>query len=136
MIKTPPVYITEYDMQRLLKLLDDIQYHPHERAHLELLIKEMQRAMVVPSERVPGDVVTINTRMRVKDMDSREETSIQLVFPDDEDFEHGKISILTPIGAALIGYCAGDIAEWRIPTGIRRLRIEEITYQPEADGLY
>ena len=135
MIKKP-VYITEYDMQRLLKLLDDIQYRPHERAHLELLIKEMQRAVVVPSEKVSGNVVTLNTRMRVRDMDSREETSIQLVFPDDEDFERGKISILTPIGAALIGYCAGDIAEWRIPAGIRRLRIEEITYQPEADGLF
>ncbi len=131
-----PVYITEYDMQRLLKLLSGIQYCPQERAHIELLIEEMERAEIVPSEKVPQHVVTLNTRMRVKDLDSSQETSIQLVFPNDEDFEHGKISILTPIGAALIGYSKGDIAEWPIPAGIRRLRIEEITYQPEADGLY
>jgi len=131
-----PVYITEYDMQRLLKLLNGIQYCPQERAHLELLIEEMERAVVVPSEKVSENVVTLNTRMRVKDLDSSEESSIQLVFPNDEDFEHGKISILTPIGAALIGYSKGDMAEWKVPAGIRRLRIEEITYQPEADGLY
>ena len=131
-----PVYITEYDMQRLSKLLDGIQYCPQERARLELLIEEMQRAVIVPSEKVSEDVVTLNTRMRVRDLDSREETSIQLVFPNDEDFEQGKISILTAIGAALIGYSKGDIAEWNAPAGIRRLRIEEITYQPETDGLY
>ena len=131
-----PVCITEYDRQRLLKLLNGIRHFPQERAHLELLVEEMERAVIVPSERVSGNIVTLNTRMRVKDLDSAEETSIQLVFPNDEDFEHGKISILTPIGAALIGYSEGDIAEWRVPAGIRRLRIEEITYQPEADGLY
>jgi regulator of nucleoside diphosphate kinase len=74
--------------------------------------------------------------MRVKDLDSSEETLIQLVFPHDADFKHGKISILTPIGAALIGFSEGDTAEWRVPAGIRRVRIEEITYQPETDGLY
>ena len=131
-----PVYITEYDVQRLLKLLNGMQYCPQERAHLELLIEEMERAVIVPSEKVSEDVVTLNTRMRVKDLDSSEETSIQLVFSNDEDCEHGKNSILTPIGAALIGHSKGDIAEWNAPAGIRRLRIEEITYQPEADGLY
>ena len=131
-----PVYITEYDMQRLLKLLSGMPYCPKERAHLELLIEEMERAVVVPSEKVSEDVVTLNTRMRVTDLDSSVVTSIQLVFPNDEDFEHGKLSILTPIGAALIGHSTGDTAEWNVPAGTRRLRIEEITYQPEADGLY
>ena len=131
-----PVCITEYDRQRLLKLLNGIQHFPQERAHLELLIEEMERAVVVPSEKVSESVVTLNTRMRVKDLDSSEETSIQLVFPNDADFAHGKISILTPIGAALIGFSEGDTAEWQVPAGIRRMRIEEITYQPETDGLY
>lgn len=131
-----PVYITEYDMQRLLRLLGGLQYCPQERALLEPLIEEMERAVVVPSERISQDVVTLNTRMRVRDLDSSEETLIQLVFPNDADFEHGKISILTPIGAALIGYSKGDTAIWKIPSGFRRLRIEEITYQPETDGLY
>ncbi len=131
-----PVYITEYDMQRLLRLLNGIQSYPQERVRLELLIEEMERAVVVPSEKVSEDVVTLNTRMRVRDLDSSEETSIQLVFPNDGDFEHGKISVFTPMGAALIGYSKGDIAEWRVSAGIKRLRIEEITYQPETDGLF
>ncbi|MBN1566729.1 MAG: nucleoside diphosphate kinase regulator [Acidobacteria bacterium] len=131
-----PVYITEYDIQRLMKLLGGIQHCSQKRADLELLIEEMERAVVVPSEKMSEDVVTLNTRMRVKDLESSEETTIQLVFPNDEDFEHGKISILSPIGAALIGYSKGDTAEWKVPSGFRHLRIEEITYQPEADGLY
>lgn len=131
-----PVYITDTDMRRLLKLLGDMKCRTCETAYPERLIEEMERALVIPAEKLHADVVTLNTRMRVKDLDSGEVASLQLVFPDDEDFEHGKISVLTPIGGALIGHSKGDMAEWKIPTGIRRLRIEEITYQPESDGLY
>jgi regulator of nucleoside diphosphate kinase len=132
-----PIYITDYDMQRLLKLLNGVQYcGQKEQGYLECLVEEMERAVVVPPEKVSGDVVTLNTRMRVKDLDSREESLIQLVFPNDGDCDRGKISILTPIGAALIGYCAGDTVEWKVPDGLRRVRIEEIAYQPEADGLF
>jgi len=90
-VNKKPVYITEYDMQRLLKWLNGIQYCPQESTHLELLIEEMERAVIVPSEKVSEDVVTLNTRMRVKDLDSSEETSIQLVFPNDEDFDFGTL---------------------------------------------
>jgi regulator of nucleoside diphosphate kinase len=61
---------------------------------------------------------------------------IQLVFPSEADFERGKISILAPIGTALIGYRTGDTVEWKVPAGIRHLRIDEVVYQPEAAGDY
>jgi len=62
------------------------------------------------------------------------EMLLHLVFPSEADFKLGKISILAPIGTALIGYRAGDTVEWKVPAGIRRLRIDEILYQPEAAG--
>jgi regulator of nucleoside diphosphate kinase len=62
--------------------------------------------------------------------------TIQLVFPGEADYEEGRISTMAPIGTALIGYGAGDTVEWEVPAGIRRLKIEEILYQPEAAGQF
>jgi regulator of nucleoside diphosphate kinase len=131
------IHITDYDMQRLRKLLEGARYWSQkDRTYLAHLEEELDRAVVVSSRKVPANVVTMNTHMRVKDLDSEKEMSIQLVFPSEADFERGKISILAPIGTALIGYRAGDTVEWSVPSGMRRLQIEEITYQPEAAGDY
>ncbi|MBN1570337.1 MAG: nucleoside diphosphate kinase regulator [Acidobacteria bacterium] len=129
------IHVTDYDMQRLRKLLEGTQYwNQKDREYLAHLEEELDKAVVVPSRKVPSDVVTMNTHMRVKDLDSEKEMSIQLVFPSEADFERGKISILAPIGTALIGYRTGDTVEWSVPSGVRRLYIEAITYQPEAAG--
>ncbi len=131
------IHITDYDMPRLRKLLEGTQlWNRKDREYLEHLEEELDRAVLIPSEKVPGNVVTMNSRMRVKDLDTEKEMLIQLVFPSEADFERGKISILAPIGTALIGYRAGDTVEWKVPSGLRRLRIEEVTYQPEASGDY
>ena len=131
------IHITDYDMQRLRKLLEGTQYwNQKDREYLTHLEEELDRAVLVSAKKVPANVVTMNTHMRVKDLDSSKQMSIQLVYPSEADFERGKISILAPIGTALIGYRAGDTIEWKVPAGIRRLQIEEITYQPEAAGDY
>ena len=131
------IHITDYDMQRLRKLLEGTQYwNQKDREYLSHLEEELDRAVVVPSKKVPADVVTMNTQMRVTDLDSNKEMSFQLVFPSEADFERGKVSILAPIGTALIGYRVGDTVEWKVPSGTRRLHIDEITYQPEAAGDY
>jgi regulator of nucleoside diphosphate kinase len=59
-----------------------------------------------------------------------------VVFPSEADSEQGKISILAPVGTALLGYRVGDTVEWKLPGGLRRLKIERILYQPEAAGDY
>ncbi len=129
------IHVTDYDMQRLRKLLEGTQrWNPKDRAYLDHLEEELDRASTVASEKIPANVVTMNSRIRVKDLDTGKEMSIQLVFPSEADFEQGKISILAPIGTALIGYRAGDTVEWTVPAGTRRLRIEEVLYQPEAAG--
>jgi regulator of nucleoside diphosphate kinase len=131
------IHVTEYDMQRLRKLLEGTQrWNQKDRAYLEHLEDELDRAVTIPSEKIPPNVVTMNSQMRVKDLDTEKEMEIQLVFPSEADFERGKISILAPIGTALIGYRAGDTVEWRVPSGTRRLKIEDVTYQPEAAGDY
>jgi len=131
------IHVTDYDMQRLRKLLEGTQHwNSKDRDYLAHLEDELDRAVLVPSKKVPADVVTMNSQMRVKDLDSEKEMSIQLVFPSEADFEQGKISVLAPIGTALIGYREGDTVEWKVPSGVRRLLIEKITYQPEAAGDY
>ncbi|MBN2339687.1 MAG: nucleoside diphosphate kinase regulator [Acidobacteria bacterium] len=131
------IHITDYDMQRLRKLLEGTQHwNQKDREYLAHLEEEMDQAVVVPAKRVPSDVVTMNTQMRVTDLDTGKRMTIQLVFPSEADFEKGKISILAPIGTALIGYRAGDTVEWEVPNGTRHLQIEEIVYQPEAAGDY
>jgi regulator of nucleoside diphosphate kinase len=60
----------------------------------------------------------------------------QLTFPTEANFDDGKISVLAPIGTAMIGYRRGDVIEWEVPSGVRRLRVEEVLYQPESKGEY
>ncbi len=91
---------------------------------------------VVSSTEIPKDVITMNSQVRLKDLDSGEEVIYCLVFPHAADSKQQKISILAPIGTALIGYRVGDIIEWNVPAGLKRLKIEEILYQPEAAGDY
>ncbi len=130
------IFITEFDLKRLNKLVQVLEDEPEGRdtRYLEQLDEELQRAKVVAPARIPRDVVTMNSRVRVRDLDSGAELITQLVFPGDSDVKQHKISVLAPIGTALIGYRVGDTVEWQVPAGIRRMKIEEILYQPEAEG--
>ena len=131
------IYITDFDMERLRKLLDGTKkWSQRDREYLEKLEEELDRAIVVSSKDVPGDVVTMNAQVRVRDLDSGVEKVFRLVFPADAEYEQGKVSILAPIGTALIGYRAGDTVEWKVPAGVRRLKITAVLYQPEAAGDY
>ncbi len=131
------LHITDSDMRRLRKLLEGSHnWNQKDREYLEDLEDELDRAVIVSSRKVPPEIVTMNTQMRVKDLDSGKEMTIQLVFPSEADYEQGKISIMAPIGTALIGYGVGDTVEWEVPAGIRRLKIQEILYQPEAAGQF
>jgi regulator of nucleoside diphosphate kinase len=134
---TRKIYVTDFDMVRLRQLLSGTKtWSDRDRAYLEDLEQELDRAVEVSSRKVPANVVTMNSEVQVTDLDSRKTMTIRLVFPADADFERGKVSILAPIGTALIGYKAGDTVEWTVPAGTRRLHIDRILYQPEAAGDY
>ena len=132
-----PIHITEFDLERLKKLLLDAQstdYHKSE--YLERLQLEINRAEVVQPKDIPSDVVTMNSTVCIEDLDTKEEEIYTLVFPEDADLRQGKISILAPIGTAMLGYEVGDSFEWEVPAGKRRLRVKRILYQPESSGDY
>ncbi|HJT21620.1 MAG TPA: nucleoside diphosphate kinase regulator [Nitrospira sp.] len=129
------IYITNYDLTRLKELLQvGISFAERDRPSLEALQGELDRAHIVQPTAVPHDVVTMNSRVRLTDIETEEEQVYTVVFPSEANLDERKISILAPIGTAILGYRVGDTVEWRVPGGIRKLRIEEILYQPEAAG--
>ncbi|KAA0231596.1 nucleoside diphosphate kinase regulator [candidate division KSB1 bacterium] len=131
------IYVTENDVKRLQALLEvakQSQYYGSDE--LQKLGAELNRAIVVASKDVPRDVITMNSKVRLLDLETKEEMTYTLVFPDEADFAEGKISVLAPIGTAMLGYRAGDTFSWQVPAGIRRIKILSILYQPEASGDY
>jgi len=110
-------------------LLHRLAGHPH-------LAAELNNAVVVDSCRVPPDVVTMNSRVLFEDESTGERRAVTIVFPQQADASLGSISVLAPIGTALLGYRSGDVVESKVPSGVRRLKVKEIVYQPEAAGNY
>ena len=104
----------------------------------ERLLRTLSCANVVPPERIPPDVVTMNSMVLVRDLDSSERLRVVLCWPEDEDPSHDCVSVLMPLGTTLIGKHEGDVVDWIMPTGRRRIRIESVLYQPEAgpEGRY
>ena len=129
------IYITKADFERLRHLIDGRRAQDAiDLKYLDTLEQELDRADVVESGAIPHDVVTMNSEVRLKDLDSGEVKTYRLVFPTQSRTENS-VSILAPIGTALLGYRVGDIIEWRVPKGIRRLKVLEVLYQPEAAGV-
>ena len=134
---TRMIYITEFDMQRLRALIGDAKrLAPRGNEYLESLEAELDRGILVSPTEVPPDVVTMNSRVSLVDLDTNEEMVYTLVFPNDADITQSKISVLAPIGTAMLGYRVGDTFEWQVPDGTRRLRVKKVLYQPEAAGDY
>lgn len=131
------IYITDHDKKRLIKLIEKARKTGHENEkYLKDLENELDRAKVVTSQAIPDNVITMNSKVRLRDLDSQEEMTYWIVFPDYANIDQGKISILAPVGTALLGYKVGDIIKWKVPAGLTTLKVEEILYQPEADGKY
>ena len=99
---------------------------------LRLLENELKRARIVASEEVPPDVITMNSRAELLDLESGERMEFTLVFPADDNVNDGKISVLAPLGTAMLGYRAGDQFVWHVPHGLRRLKVTKLQFQPEA----
>ena len=128
------ICITDYDLERLRELLRAVKRSGTQKEALIKLGKELERARVISSGNVPADLITMNSKVRIKNVDTNEEMVFQIVFPSDANLDDCRISILAPVGTALIGYKIGDTVRWQVPAGIRKLQIEEILYQPEAAG--
>jgi regulator of nucleoside diphosphate kinase len=127
------IVITRDDMARLRDLVRQGRTTARrDLDHLAELDRELDHAEIVEPGDVAADVVTMHSTVRVRDLDRGVRRVYTLAFPTEADIERRRISILAPIGTALIGYRAGDQVEWPTPGGTRRLEIEEVLFQPEA----
>jgi len=116
------VFLSEVDFTRVMAL----QPEPTLRAELE-------RAIVVAREALPLDVVAMYSKVRYRDEHAGMSREIQIVYPEEADIAHGKISVLAPVGAALLGLAVGQAIDWRFPGGeTRRLCVEAVLDRPDA----
>jgi regulator of nucleoside diphosphate kinase len=130
MAELPQIYLTQNDADSLLKL---VEAQPGKR--FEKLESELVRAHVVPREKIPEDVVTMNSRVIFENETTGERREVTLVYPGSADIDAGKISVLVPIGTALLGLRVGQSIDWELPGGEKqRYRIVKVPFQPEAAG--
>lgn len=131
------ICITEFDRKRLDDLLAVAkEFNYRDREDLQQLAQELRRGEIVSPQEVAPTVVTMNSQVKLRDLDTDEVMQYTLVFPKNANIDTGKISIMSPVGTAILGYSVGDTIEWKVPAGKRRIRIEELLYQPEAAGDY
>jgi regulator of nucleoside diphosphate kinase len=132
----PHIVVTDTDTERISRLLDTLP--EKQRLAACALELELERAEVVPSQHVPGDVVTMNSRVVFEEVTTGLRRKVRLVYPHDvrdEADEDTAISVLAPVGSALLGLCVGQTIDWRMPSGrVRRYQIVDVVYQPEAAG--
>jgi regulator of nucleoside diphosphate kinase len=126
----PARSITARDLARLRHVID-----LHDTPTAEQLDSELQRATVFDSHDVPPTVVTMNSEVVYEDCATGERRAVRVVFPNEADAGRGRVSVMAPIGSALIGLSVGQETEWRVPGGRKRIRVVEIRYQPEASGV-
>ena len=125
-MRTTPITITDHDLERLLPIL--------EQTNAEQLDLELHRATIVEQCRVAPDVVTMNSEVVYEDIATGARRTVRVVYPKDADATRGWVSVLAPIGSALLGLHVGQEIEWQLPTGPRRMVVVEVRYQPESHG--
>ena len=122
-----PIIVTDRDISRLRGLLGgQRQASFRDQGHLSQLQSELERALVLAADELPAGVVTIDSLVRMVDLDSGKRSVLTLVLPHEADVGRRRISVLAPIGTALLGFRAGDDVEWVMPGGTRRLHIEHV----------
>ena len=130
------ISLTEQDYGRLRGILAErTRMSRTIDAELQTLEDILDLARVVNSEKVPSNVVTMNSRVLYEDVTTAEQGTVTIVYPPDVDPSDGRISVLSPVGGALLGESEGEEVELPLPHGqTRRIRIKSVLYQPEAQG--
>ncbi len=130
-----PIIVSRVDKDRIVSLLFEVENSGYRGSpYLQKLRAELRRAQVLEPHEVPSDVITMNSVATLLDLNTGETMEYTLVYPDQADVSQGKISLLAPIGTAMLGYRVGDTFEWDTPGGKRFLRVERVIFQPEAMG--
>lgn len=130
----PPLTLSRLDVERLETLLEKTSPRQFDTRNLQ---EELLRANVVEPQQMPADVVSMNSTIVLRNETNGDEREITLVYPHQADGSPGKVSILAPVGSALIGLKVGDSIDWPMPGGqTAKLHVLSIRFQPEAAGQY
>ena len=133
MTDQPAITLSSRDLERLEAFLDSLP--PNSFPEADMLRAELERAMVLEPEKMPSNVVTMNSKVRFFVEPSGKEYELTLVYPKDIDGRTWQISILAPVGSALLGLSIGQEIEWPTMAGkMIRVRVVDILYQPERSG--
>jgi regulator of nucleoside diphosphate kinase len=128
-----PIYMTTPDMKRLMELVNEYRESGRQDPNLDLLDEEIHRALVMDAERrLASDVVTLDSRVVVEDLDRGKQQTFTIVMPEEANDAEGRISVLTPLAMAVLGYRIGQEIVWDAPDGRHRLMVRRVLHQPEA----
>lgn len=131
------IQVTSFDMGRLFAMIEHRRKQGgSEAGNLQKLEDELARCDEVSSQEVAPDVVTMNSCVLLSDVMNGNQITCTLVFPQQADASQNRISVLAPLGTAILGYRVGDVIDWAMPSGVRQYKILAISYQPEAAGDY
>lgn len=123
------IQITKSDYQLLNSFLtNQPSISPADKGCLASLMGELARAQIMDSEAISPNVITLNSKARMTDLASGDVLEFTLVMPDDADVSKGRISILAPLGTAMLGFRSGETFEWMMPGGLMTLRIDEVIH--------
>ncbi|HOM11921.1 MAG TPA: GreA/GreB family elongation factor [Rubrivivax sp.] len=129
--------LTELDHVRLCSLLRRGPRGTGSSAQREVLEPLLDACAIVPSRQVPPDVVTMYSQLELRDLDSGRAQTLTLCYPADAAPAAGRVSVLSPVGASLLGLTVGSVARWCTPAGEeRQAEVAAIGFQPEAAGDY
>lgn len=129
------IIISKQDSTRIHNAIRDAkQNNTIKKDDAEKLLKELHSAKIVSSEDIPKDVVTMNSIVKIHFENNPKTIEFQLVYPHLANMKENKISIFSSVASALIGYRVGDEIDWMIPSGMTKIVVDEIIYQPEAAG--
>ena len=134
-VMTPrQITVTQADFDRLQTLVESPHYRATHASLVASLAEELEHGKVVDARKIPKGVVTMRSQVRVRDLEEDETEDYILVYPQEADIDEGKLSVLAPLGMALLGTKVGQVVRFEAPAGMRRLKIEKILFQPEAAG--
>lgn len=100
------------------------------------LASELEAATLLDPQEIPADVVTMNSVVKISFDGENRQQEFRIVYPEEADIKARKVSIFSPVATALIGFKVGDLIEWMVPGGLKKIRIDGLSYQPEAAGDY
>lgn len=131
----PEITISTLDLDRLYDLIESVSRNSV--PGIDELEEELNRANAVTPQEIPPTVVTMNSTVKFYVESTRKEFELTLVYPKDMDSSGKTVSILAPVGSALLGLSVGDEIEWPKPGGGKlKVKIIDILYQPERSGTY